>query len=105
MICRTSDLVKEILKSDIETRSSDNVLYLRVLQSIAKSRNIDINNMSVPHLFMNMHKLELPAFETVRRARQKLQECHPELKATDVVEGYRMVLEEEYRGYARRVSV
>ena len=102
MIKHTSDLVHEILKAEPICRNSDNVLYLRVLQTIGKQNGIDINKMSVPTLFYNMGSLKLPAFETVRRTRQKVQECNPELRATDTVEAYRTVLEEEYKDYARR---
>ena len=49
--------------------------------------------------------MHLPAFETVRRTRQKVQEHHEELRATDSVGAYREVLEEKYREYARRVIV
>ena len=102
MIKHTSDLVHEILKTEPQCRNSDNLLYLRVLQTIGKQNGIDVNNMTVPTLFYNMASMKLPAFETVRRARQKVQECNPELRATDTVEAYRTLLEEEYKSYARR---
>lgn len=102
MIKTTSDLVHEILKAEPECRNSDNILYLRVIQIIGKQNGIDVNNMSVPSLFRNMAAMKLPAFETVRRTRQKIQECNPELRAVDTVEAYRSVLEEEYKDYARR---
>ena len=102
MIKTTSDLVHEILKAEPICRNSDNILYLRVIQTIGKQNGIDVNNMPVPTLFHNMAAMKLPAFETVRRTRQKVQECNPELRATDTVEAYRTVLEEEYKDYARR---
>lgn len=102
MIKPTSDLVHEILKAEPECRNSDNILYLRVLQTIGEQNGINVNNMSVPELFRNMRDFKFPAFETVRRSRQKVQECNPELRATDTVEAYRTVLEEEYKDYARR---
>lgn len=105
MIKTTSDLVHEILKAEPECRNSDNILYLRVLQTIGKQNGIDVNNMSVPTLFRNMSAMKLPAFETVRRTRQKVQECNPELKAVPMVTAYREVLVEEYKEYARRHMV
>ena len=101
----TSDLVHEILKTEPECRNSDNILYLRVLQTIGKQNGIDVNTMSVPTLFLNMHSMKLPAFETVRRTRQKVQEHNEELRPVATVEAYRSVLEEEYREYTRRVMV
>lgn len=102
MIIKTNNLVHEILKTDKEARCSDNILYLRVLERIGKDSGINVHAMSVTALFVNMNKLPFPAFETVRRTRQKLQEVHPELRAVEEVEAHRMVLEEEYRDYARR---
>ena len=102
MIKPTSDLVHEILKAEPECRNSDNILYLRILQIIGKQHGVDVNAMSVPELFRNMKNYAFPAFETVRRTRQKVQECNPELRATDTVEAYRTMLEEEYKDYARR---
>lgn len=98
----TSDLVHEILKTEPECRNSDNILYLRVLQTIGKQNGIDVNTMSVPTLFVNMAAMKFPAFETVRRTRQKIQECNEELRPVATVGAYRTVLEEEYRDYARR---
>ena len=101
MIRKTSKLVHEILINEPECRNSDNILYLRVLQIIGQRNGIDVNTMSVPTLLRNLHSLKLPAFETVRRTRQKVQEQHEELRANATVEAYREVLEEEYREYAR----
>jgi hypothetical protein len=57
--------------------------------------------MSLGYFLVNRTKMEMPAFETVRRARQKLQQTYPELSAWDKVEGRRMMNEEIYREYAR----
>ncbi len=105
MIIKTNNLVHEILKTDKEARCSDNILYLRVLERIGNDNGINVHAMSVTALFGNMNRLPFPAFETVRRTRQKLQETHPELRADGQVEAYRAVLEDEYRDYARRHTV
>ena len=99
---KTSNLVHEILRTEPDCRNSDNLLYLRVLQTIGKQNGIDVNTMTVPTLFVNMYAMKFPAFETVRRTRQKVQECNEELRPVGQVEAYRMVREEEYRDYARK---
>ena len=98
----TSDLVHEILKTEPECRNNDNILYLRVLQTIGKQNGIDVDTMTVPTLFVNMSAMKFPAFETVRRTRQKVQECNEELRAKASTVAYRMIREEEYRDYARK---
>ena len=79
----TTDLVKDILERVPEARNSDNVLYYHVLSVIGKRNNIDIESMTIPRFFMNLKKYGFPQFESVRRARQKLQSFHPELCANE----------------------
>ena len=105
MIKKISNLVHELLKSEPDCRNSDNILYLRVLQTLGSRNGIDVNNMSVPTLMLRMREYGLPPIESVGRARRKIQECNPELRANDTVEAYREVLEEEYVDYARRYTV
>jgi hypothetical protein len=57
--------------------------------------------MSVASFLLDMDKLDIPGFETVRRTRQKIQASYPELAACDKVAGMRMVNETEFRQYAR----
>lgn len=97
----TTELVKEVLTTEPQSRNSDNYLYLRVLQRIGMERGIDINNMSVVCFLLGLSKSGFPQFESVRRTRQKLQAEHPELRACKEVEEYRDALEKEYREYAR----
>ena len=100
-----SNRVKSILLEKEECRNSDNILYITVLRQVAEEKGIDIDDMDVPTLFLRMSEFGLPSIESVGRARRKLQECHPELRANDTVQGYRMAQEEEYVEYARRVMV
>ena len=100
-----SNMVKSILQQKEACRNSDNELYIEVLRQVADEKGIDIDDMSVPTLFLRMSEFGLPSIESVGRARRKVQECHPELRANDTVEGYRMAQEEDFRDYARRVMV
>jgi hypothetical protein len=97
----TTALVKAILEVDKQSRNSDSFLYFRVLEIIGKRKGIDINEMSIPYFLLNMSGTEFPPFESVRRARQKIQEHHPELAANDAVSDFRSLNEMTFRDYAR----
>lgn len=97
----TTALVKAILEIDTQSRNSDSFLYFRVLEIIGKRKGIDINEMSVPYFLLNMSGTEFPPFESVRRARQKIQEHHPELAACERVAEARAWNELGFIEYAR----
>ena len=99
-LTNTTALVKSILEQDKQCRNSDSFLYLKVLTEVGKQKGIDIKRMSIPYFLLNLHGAVLPPFESVRRARQKLQAAHPELAASERVEGFRADNEAQYRAYA-----
>lgn len=94
-------LVACILEDDPNTRDDDNILYLLVLSHYANQRGIDLNGLTVPHFLLTLKGSALPGFESVRRARQKVQAERPELGASEAVRGAREEKEEEYLGFAR----
>lgn len=102
---KISDLVHELMINEPACRNSDNLLYWRVLQTIGNRNGIDVEKMSVPALLFHMRDYGLPSIESVGRARRKIQEHNPELCADDAVEAHRMLLEEEYRAYAKLYTV
>lgn len=97
----TSDLVKEVLQDVQETRSSDDLLYIEVCGRI----NPTATSFPFQEILRHRKDLGFPPFESVRRARQKIQQHSPELCATEEAEGYRTVEEEKYRSYARQMNV
>lgn len=97
----TTALVKSILEHDKQCRNSDSFLYLKVLSATAKQKGIDLEKMTVPYFLLNLHGAGLPPFESVRRARQKIQEHNPHLAACEAVEGFRAENEAEYRAFVR----
>ena len=97
----TTALVKSILEKDKQARNSDSFLYLKVLSVVADQKGINLNFVSVPDFLINLQGVEFPPFESVRRARQKLQAAFPELAACEAVEGFRAENEQLYRAYAR----
>lgn len=97
----TTALVKAILEQDKQCRNSDSFLYFRVLEIIGKRKGIDINEMSIPYFLLYMSGKDFPPFESVRRARQKIQEHNPDLAACETIKDFRALNEEGYREYAR----
>lgn len=95
-----SGLVKHILEQNKQARNCDSILYLKVLEHQSHEKGIDLRLLSVPVFLTEMKEQGFAAFETVRRARQKIQATYPELAACEVVEGFRMENEKEFRAYA-----
>ena len=98
-----TDIVKEVLRSHEKARNCDDYLYYLVCSLVGKQNGFDVDNMQLSHFLLHRREYKLPAFETVRRTRQKIQQHHPELCGNDVVEGYRTVNEDKFRNYARGV--
>lgn len=97
----TTDIVKAILQGHEKARNSDDYLYYLVCHIFGRENGYDVEHMSLGYFLVNRSKMEMPAFETVRRARQKLQQKYPELCGNDKVTGQRKLNEELYREYAR----
>jgi hypothetical protein len=98
-----SNRVKAILETNESARNSDNVLYLHVLRSYGEEKGLDIDKMSVPMLLLHCKDMGLPSLESMGRARRKVQELYPELKAVGDVQAMREEQEEAYRAFAREV--
>lgn len=96
-----SSLVHLILENYPQTRNSDGLLWLKVLESQAHEKEIDLRMLSVPSFLPRINELGFSPFESVRRTRQKLQAAYPHLSADKAVEGFRTENERQYRAYAR----
>lgn len=103
-LTKAAQVVRKVLIEDEHARNSDDYLYLQVLQIMAEPKGIDINHMPVPTFLTICRSAGLPAFEHVRRTRQKAQEKYPELRATDEVVRKRREREKMYRDFARGVE-
>ena len=86
--------VATILEAFPHTRDSDKLLVLNVYNAFY---NVGVND----GFAAVMMRTDLPSFESIRRARQKLQAKYPELRATDKVEAIRSAEQEDYRKYAK----
>lgn len=81
------DRVKLILEEHPESRNSDNVCEWIYLEQIGIVENGIITKSSF---------LEAPPLESIRRARQLVQEKHPELQANKTVQSFRKQKEEKF---------
>lgn len=97
----TKALVQAILERDQKARNSDSYLYLTVLNIIAEKEKINLHNITVIDFLLNLKRSPFPPFESVRRARQKIQEKCPWLCSCETVSEYRAENEEAFREFAR----
>ena len=100
-IKKTSDLVKHVLQTVPEARSCNNVLYYHV----CKEANSEVLKVPFGVAITDLQLYNIPCFETVTRARRKLQSIYPELAANEEVECFRELEEEKYKNYAKAVNL
>lgn len=86
--------VLDILKKYPETRSDDNLLLIKVYQIFYEV------NPGEPFGSV-LRRSGLPKFESIRRARQKVQEYCEDLRAEEPTESIRIAEQEDYLEYAR----
>ena len=98
-------LVEKALINHPEARNCDNYLYYVVCHELLEKIGLNIDRVSFSSALLNRKAYGLPPFETVRRTRQKIQEHHPELRGSDVVEETRAYMEDVYRDYARGSAI
>lgn len=96
----TSKLVKALLIHDERARNSDNYLFYLVAKKILKGQGISVDDVKFKDLFLNLKDYNVPPFETVGRARRKIQQTHPELSACEVVAEERAIKEDVFKEYA-----
>ncbi len=104
-IKNVAKLVEKALINYPEARNSDNYLYYVVCHELLEKIGLSIDKVSFSNALLNRKAYGLPPFETCRRTRQRLQELHPELRGSDVVEEARAYMEDVYRDYARGSAV
>lgn len=97
----TKALVKAILEEDERARNSDSFLYLQVLIRLGEGKGLDRVLHYVSIFLLHMAEWGFPPFESVRRARQKLQAEFPELSANKKVAAHRAENEQAFRQFAR----
>ena len=86
--------VVEMLKDHPETRGNDRLL-IRMIYTDCYGVNPYAPFGEV------VMRTDLPTFESIRRARQRVQEYCEDLRAAEPIESYRIAEQEDYLEYAR----
>ncbi|MCI8632484.1 MAG: hypothetical protein HFE64_03245 [Lachnospiraceae bacterium] len=100
-LVNTKNLVAGILKQDKTARDSDDYLYYLVCKEKMKAAGDNIDGISFRDGLIYRSFYGLPAFETVRRARQKIQAQNPDLCASADMQGMREMKEARFRAFAK----
>lgn len=87
-----------ILKTNVDARSDDMMLYLLVCNSFYSDEN-SVGKMPFEVVMKNYKELELPHFESVRRTRAKIQSEHPELACSPECRKARKRMQHLYSNY------
>lgn len=90
------NIVTRILTEREDARKDDFILFSYVLDEMGVPLNFDMRTMLHNHIIFG-----LPSFESITRARRKVQEENPELKDLKAVE-IRTAEQEEYKEFARQ---
>lgn len=93
-IRKVTPQVEKILEEMPETRDDDREL---ILQVYARYYDVWLGD----RFYKIMRKKDLPPFESIRRARQKIQAKRPDLRASEDVEAIRFGEQLEYIKFAR----
>ena len=96
-----ANIVGTVLEFYPETRDDDYLLWLEVLRQTQFPEVCDVLSMPVNRFLTIARYTHYPQFETVSRARRKLQAQRPELRATPETQAARAEMERKYREYAR----
>lgn len=96
------NIVREILEVNKEARSDDMKLYLLVCEVVNPLPcHRKIGTLTFASVMNHYKKLNLPHFESVRRARAKLQSNHPGLVGDNACRKSRRRRGSIYRNYAK----
>lgn len=89
-------IVKDILIRNEKARNSDYSLYIEV----CKVKCPKVLNDGFLWVLEHHNELGVPKFESVGRARRKIQELYPELRSCEEVQKEKNKKEEEFRNFA-----
>ena len=91
-----NSLVRFLLSTEPELRDSDLKLFKRIYEIY----RVDVYNTSFDDILGRIARNEVPAFESIRRSRQKIQEYNPELRSSIQVQNQKDNIETEFREFA-----
>ncbi len=88
------NIVYTVLLKNKQTRKDDFILVLEVIREYCPS----LIEMKIKDIMLEHKELGLPSFESITRARRKVQKEHPELIDKDAKK-IRKELQKEYKNY------
>lgn len=97
----TKKRVLAALEDNARTRDSDDYLYYVVCKRILDEKGIDIRRITLENFLLCRKDYKLPAFETVRRTRQKIQEDNLHLRSSEDVAVYRHTKRKAFEAWAK----
>ena len=93
----TENKVRGILIDFPETRGNDFALYARYIQRY----NAELQGVGLLYALLEASRLHMPNYESITRARRKIQQSTPELRPPENRRKARANEENVYRMYAR----
>lgn len=94
------EYVRQVLITDERTRNDNDRLIIAVYCVLLSERGVCIQNLSFVDVMLKRKAWKLPAFSSITRERQKVQEQDPDLRANDNVQAMRELREEEFKQWA-----
>lgn len=94
---KVADIVKDILQENETARANDKVLYYEV----CKRLNNSVLDEKLGDVLLTSGGYDVPQFESVGRARRKIQAQFPELRPIKAVEVGRYERSIDYEKFAR----
>ena len=86
MIKENINIVAQVLGSNPEARDSD----IRLYESVLKDIGLDLELMSVKGLLERIGADFLPSFDSISRARRKVQQDCPELRGKNYLKRHKL---------------
>lgn len=99
-IKRVEVTVLQVLSENENARGDNYVLIYEVLTRM----NPDIRGLSFDYVMFNHKKFKLPSFESITRARRKVQAEYENLRPTQAIQKTRKEEEQEYINYALNLN-
>lgn len=92
---KINNIVTHILETNPKTRNSDNELYIAVIEAIGRGNS----DKPISEILLNLKGLGLPCYESVGRARRRIQAQREDLRADDKVQDFRTEREIQFREF------
>ena len=99
-LAKMYDVVYDVLTEFPETRDSDYKLFLKVCDKVCE--NPSVLRLPFDHVLKHRKELGVPNFESVGRARRKVQEEHILLRSSAEVQTEKNITEEMVLDFVRR---